>query len=58
MYNTKIICSGNYIEIYKVNNYVIKESKKSEGSKIIDRMLKTDPNKSKRIKEEDNIVNT
>ena len=57
MYNTKIISSGDYIEIYKVNNYVIKESKKSEGSKIIDRMLKTDSNKSKRIKDDDGIVN-
>ena len=40
MYNTKIIFSGDCIEIYKVNNYVIREDKKTEGSKRIDRILK------------------
>ena len=54
MYNTKIIFSGDCIEIYKVNNYVIREDKKTEGSKIVDRMLKTD---TKRIKDDDGIVN-
>ena len=56
MYNTKIIFSGDCIEIYKVNNYVIRESKKSEGAKIIDRMLKTDSENSKRIKDNTCIV--
>lgn len=56
MYNTKIILSGDYIEIYKVNNYTIKESKKSEGSKIIDRMLKANSNGSNRIKDDTGIV--
>ena len=54
MYNTKIIFSGDCIEIYKVNNYVIREDKKTEGSKIVDRMLKTD---TKRIKDDAGIVN-
>lgn len=54
MYNTKIIFSGDCIEIYKVNNYVIRESKKTEGAKIVDRMLKAD---SKRIKDDTGIVN-
>ena len=54
MYNTKIIFSGDCIEIYKVNNYVIRENKKTEGSKRIDRMLKTD---TKRIKDDAGIVN-
>ena len=58
MYNTKIIFSGDCIEIYKVNNYVIRESKKSEGAKIIDRMLKTDSENSKRIKDNTCIVDT
>ena len=52
MYNTKIIFSGDCIEIYKVNNYVIRERKKSEGAKIIDRMIKTD---SKRIKDDASV---
>ena len=56
MYNTKIIFSGDCIEIYKVNNYVIREDKKTEGSKRIDRMLKTDSNASKRIKDCTGIV--
>ena len=56
MYNVKIIFSGDYIEIYKVNNYVIRESEKSEGSKIIDRMLKKDSDNSKKIKDCTGIV--
>ena len=56
MYNTKIIFSGDCIEIYKVNNYVIRENKKTEGSKRIDRMLKTDSENSKRIKDNTCIV--
>ena len=39
MYNLRIIKSGNRIEIYKINNYVISESKKEEGHAIIDKLL-------------------
>ena len=39
MYNLKVIKSGNRIEIFKINNYVINESKKDEGSKIIEGLL-------------------
>ena len=57
MYNTKIIFSGDCIEIYKVNNYVIREDKKTEGSKRIDRILKAGSENSKRIKDDAGIVN-
>lgn len=57
MYNTKIIFSGDCIEIYKVNNYVIREDKKTEGSKRIDRILKAGSENSKRIKDCTGIVN-
>ena len=56
MYNTKIIFSGDCIEIYKVNNYVIREDKKTEGSKRIDRILKAGSENSKRIKDNTCIV--
>ncbi|WP_195954471.1 rolling circle replication-associated protein [Clostridium tertium] len=39
MYNLKIIKSGNRIEIYKINNHVIKQGKKHEGTKIIEGLL-------------------
>ena len=39
MYNLRIIKSGDRIEIYKINNYVINESKKDEGHAIIDELL-------------------
>ena len=56
MYNTKIIFSGDCIEIYKVNNYVIREDKKTEGSKRIDRILKAGSENSKRIKDDTGVV--
>ena len=40
MYNLKIIESPGRIEIYKINKYVVNESKKHEGYKIVERMLK------------------
>ena len=40
MYNVRIIQSPDRIEIYKVNNYIIKESNKDEGYKLIDKLLK------------------
>lgn len=40
MYNLKIIKCGDRLDIYKVNNYVISESKKSDEYKIIDKLLK------------------
>lgn len=39
MYNLKIIKSGNRIEIYKINNHIIKEGEKHEGTKIIEGLL-------------------
>ena len=39
MYNLRIIKSGDRLEIYKINNYVISESKKDEGHVIIDKLL-------------------
>lgn len=39
MYNLKIIKCGNRLEIYKVNNYIINQSSKDEGHKIIDNLL-------------------
>lgn len=39
MYNFKIIKCGSRIEIYKINNYVINESKKDEGYKIVESLL-------------------
>ena len=40
MYNLKIIESPGRIEIYKINKYVVNESKKLEGYTIVERMLK------------------
>lgn len=51
MYNLKIIKSGKRIEIYKINNYVIKQGKKHEGTKIIERLLKDDKPKDKKEKQ-------
>lgn len=42
MYNFKIIKCGSRIEIYKINNYVINESKKDEGYKIVEDLLNTE----------------
>lgn len=39
MYNLRIIRSGDRIEIYKINNYVINESKKDKGRKVVDKLL-------------------
>lgn len=39
MYNLKIIKSGDRIEIYKINGYVINEGKKDRGHKIIEDLL-------------------
>ena len=40
MYNLKIIKSGDVIEIYRIYNYNVLESKKDEGHKRIDKLLK------------------
>lgn len=42
MYNLKIIRSGRRVEIYKINNYVVKQGEKHEGTKIIEGLLKGD----------------
>lgn len=42
MYNFKIIKCGSRIEIYKISNYVINESKKDEGYKIVEGLLSKD----------------
>ena len=39
MYNLKIIKSGNKLEIYKINNYVVNENRKADGYKIVDKLL-------------------
>jgi len=39
MYNFKVIKCGSRIEIYKINNYVVNESKKDEGYKIVEDLL-------------------
>lgn len=39
MYNFKIIKCGHRIEIYKINNYVVNESKKDKGYKIVEGLL-------------------
>ncbi|MBU5453879.1 rolling circle replication-associated protein [Caproiciproducens sp. MSJ-32] len=39
MYNLKVIKSGDRLEIFKINNYVINESKKDEGYKRIEKLL-------------------
>ena len=31
MYNTKIVVSGNHVEIYKMYNYHVREGKRSEA---------------------------
>lgn len=48
MYNLKIIKSGRRIEIYKINNYVIKQGEKHEGTKIIEGLLSSDKPKEKK----------
>lgn len=39
MYNLKIIKSGDVVEIYRIYNYNVLESKKDEGYKIVDKLL-------------------
>lgn len=39
MYNVKVITSGDRVEIYKVSNYLINESKEDPGHKIIKELL-------------------
>lgn len=55
MYNVKIITSGDTVEIYKINNYVIKESKESEGSKIINKILEHKSKDSIKVYQEVNL---
>lgn len=45
MYNLKIIRSGKRIEIYKINNYLIPESKKDEGYKRLEKLLEEEKDK-------------
>lgn len=45
MYNLKIIRSGKRIEIYKINNYLIPESKKDEGYKRVEKLLEEEKDK-------------
>lgn len=51
MYNLKIIRSGRRVEIYKINNYVIKQGEKHEGTKIIEGIIKGDKPKEKKEKQ-------
>jgi hypothetical protein len=43
MYNLKVIKSGDRIEIYKINDYVINQGKKDTSNKVIDDLLKKYP---------------
>lgn len=52
MYNLKIIRSGKRIEIYKINNYLIPESKKDEGYKIVENLLEKDNKEDKGLKKD------
>lgn len=47
MYNLKIIRSGRRVEIYKINNYLIKQGENHEGTKIIEGIIKGDKPKNK-----------
>ena len=51
MYNLKIIKSGDRVEIYKINNYVIDQGEKHEGTKIIEGILKGDKQQEKKEKQ-------
>lgn len=51
MYNLKIIKSGDRIEIYKINDYVINEGKKDIRYKIIDGLLKEHPDQEEQEQE-------
>ena len=51
MYNLKIIKSGDRVEIYKINNYVIDQGEKHEGTKIIEGILKSDKQQEKKEKQ-------
>jgi len=47
MYNLKIVKSGNRIEIYKINNHVIHEGSKHEGTKIVEGLLEKNEKQDK-----------
>lgn len=47
MYNFKVIKCGERIEIYKISNYVVNESKKDEGYKIVEDLLTQDKEEKK-----------
>lgn len=51
MYNLRVIKSGARIEIYKINNYVIRKGKKDQGYKIIDDLLKETTEEDKKEKQ-------
>ena len=51
MYNLKIIRSGRRVEIYKINNYVVKQGEKHEGTKIIEGIIKGDKPREKKAKQ-------
>ena len=53
MYNLKIIRSGDKLEVYKINNYIIKEGSKGDKCKIIEKLIadKSD-NKTKKDKQQ------
>lgn len=53
MYNLKVIVSGNRVEIYKINGYIINEGKKAEEFNDIEAILKDDNNSS--LSDKDNI---
>lgn len=58
MYNLKIIKCGNRLEIYKVNNYIINQSLKDEGHKIIDNLLQEqDEQQNNRQSKKDRVRN-
>lgn len=57
MYNLKIIKSGNRLEIYKVNNYIINQSKIDEGYKIIDKLLEQEQQQDKQGNKKDSRQN-
>lgn len=58
IYNLKVIKCGNRIEIYKFNNYIVREQgKKEEFYRFVDNDKKEKPSKSEKSKEEEKIIN-
>ncbi len=45
MYNLKIVRSGDKLEVYKINNYIIKQGSKDEGYKMLDKLISDDEEK-------------